>query len=113
LEGDPSLAVLATGNFRALGLSRIEVVQGRFQDTFVNVLKKHAPIEFAFIDGHHDRQATREYFDQLRTNLAQQSVVVFDDVFWSRGMHSAWKEIRASAPPGIAVSLGRMGIYLT
>lgn len=111
LEGDPVLASLAEQNFADLGLSRLSVVRGPFEETLPSVLSRTAPADFAFIDGNHGEEATKRYFNEFRTHLSFAGLIVFDDILWSRGMYRAWKDISRNPSPGWTVSLGRMGVY--
>ncbi len=110
LEGSPALADLARANLQTLGLQRATVITGPFQDTLAGALKESAPIDYAFIDGHHLEQATLKYFDQLFPFLADNSVVVFDDVSWSPGMRRAWKKILADPRVQISADFSKLGI---
>ncbi len=101
LEGQPAFADRARETLAHLGLGNAEVVTGPFQDTLGDVLDRAAPVDYAYIDGHHDEQATQDYFQQLLPHLADESVLVFDDINWSEGMRRAWAAI--SAHPAVAV----------
>jgi len=110
LEGSESLASLAKENLDALGLENATVVSGKFQDTLDMVLGEHQPIDCAFIDGHHDEEATEIYFQQIQPYLQKGSIVIFDDISWSRGMRNAWKKIRENEKVKISLDLRTMGI---
>src|SRR5438132_9030219 len=71
LEGAPALVEVARGHLAELGLERATIVPGRFQDTLDDVLASEAPIDYAFVDGHHDRDATLEYFERLLPSAAE------------------------------------------
>ena len=58
------------------------------------VLEEMRPVDFIFIDGHHDEQATIGYFEQVRPWLADRNAIVFDDIDWSDGMRAAWAHHR-------------------
>jgi len=88
LEGAKSLASLAKDNFQQLGLENVDVVIGRFQDNLGRILTKKV-IDYAFIDGHHDEEATISYFEQFFPYLSQKSLLIFDDISWSDGMRRA------------------------
>lgn len=64
--------------------------------------------DLAFVDGHHDEQATLDYFALIRPRMRTGAVMAFDDIEWSDGMRRAWKEIRAS--DGVASSWARKGL---
>jgi predicted O-methyltransferase YrrM len=113
LEGSSAFAEIAGRNLQSLGLGhRVSVVVGRFQDTLDGVLDDLRSVDYAFIDGHHDEQATVLYFEKLLPHLSRQAVMVFDDIAWSPGMRRAWQ--RVSSDPRIDVSIDflSMGICL-
>jgi predicted O-methyltransferase YrrM len=110
LEGSPALANLARTNLKALGLKRATVKTGPFQDTVADALEESRPIDYALIDGHHEEHATLRYFEQIFPFLADNSVIVFDDVSWSAGMRRAWNRIIADSRVQISVDLSKLGI---
>lgn len=109
IEGAPDLARLAREHLAQLGLDA-EVLEGRFGDVLPGVLARSAPLDYVFIDGHHDGPATVAYFDQIHPSLARGALVVFDDVRWSSAMEGAWETVRADPRVRVSVGLGAMGI---
>jgi hypothetical protein len=112
LEGAETKARLAAQNFRELGLDNICTIVGRFQDTLDNVLENHGPIQFAFIDGHHEEKATLTYFERVFPFLSRRSLLIFDDVSWSLGMRRAWNSIEADERVKLSVDLSKIGICI-
>ncbi|MEX2658822.1 MAG: class I SAM-dependent methyltransferase [Acidimicrobiales bacterium] len=112
LEGAPALAARAQANLDGLGLRGVEVVPGLFRDTLQPVLDRTGPIDLAFVDGHHDEDATQVYFEQLLAHLAAPAVVVFDDIAWSEGMARAWDALAGHAAVRLAVDLDRIGVCI-
>jgi predicted O-methyltransferase YrrM len=110
LEGAAARADLARRHLERLGLDNATVITGRFQDTLPGVLANCAPVDFAFIDGHHDEDATKEYFAQVTGHTSTAALVVLDDIRWSRGMQRAWNEIRVDPRVAFAVDLRVLGI---
>ena len=110
LEGAVSLASLAEENLQQLGLDNAIVVSGRFQDNLERVLKEYNPIDYAYIDGHHDGDATVSYFEQFLPYLSPKSIIIFDDISWSEGMHCAWKKIEQSEFVRISLDLRTLGV---
>lgn len=110
LEGDQTLASLAIQHFDLLCLDNIKVVTGRFQDTLEDVIFNNLPIDYAFIDGHHQEKATLAYFDQICKHISKASVLVFDDITWTEGMIRAWKAIENDKRVGLTVNLRKIGI---
>ncbi|CAM2802830.1 O-methyltransferase [Helicobacter burdigaliensis] len=94
IEGSGNLAKIARDNHSFFGLENIEVLEGRFDLVLPNLLSKIAPIDFAFIDGHHDKEATLKYYRDILPFMAGEGVMLFDDISWSEGMKEAWEIIK-------------------
>lgn len=94
LEGAPKLAQLSKSTLEKFSFTNCFVVEGRFVDSLPHLLKKYNNIDFAFIDGHHEENATIKYFEAFYSNLSQKAILIFDDINWSNGMRRAWKTIR-------------------
>ena len=109
LEGALAIAERARTNLEELSVPA-EVTVGRFQDTLGPLLEERPAIDFAFVDGHHDRDATIAYFEQLAPHVGEAGALVFDDVAWSPGMAEAWSRIRSDPRVGLAVDLFKVGI---
>jgi len=93
IEGSEELAKYADRNLKKLNYNDYSVKTGRFIDVLPNVLSKDSPIDLVFIDGHHDKVATKEYFELLYPYLNDKAIVIFDDINWSSGMQDVWKEL--------------------
>lgn len=93
IEGSPNIATIARENHQFFDLKNISVFEGRFDVVLPELLNKISPIDFAFIDGHHDKEATLKYFRQILPFMSQGGVMLFDDIAWSDGMKEAWREI--------------------
>lgn len=104
---------VARSNFAELGLDGIETVEGYFDDVLPGVLAKRPPVELAFVDGNHRREATLAYFDLLAGHMGSDGLIVFDDIRWSEGMAEAWEEISVSEAAAHVVDLGRTGLVVT
>ncbi len=110
LEGSDSLAEIARKTFNKLGLERSTVISGRFQDTLKDAIDKSANIDFVFIDGHHDEQATIKYFNEILPCLSNRAILVFDDISWSKGMRRAWNMILKNNDIRLSFNLYALGI---
>lgn len=114
LEGAPALAERARLHLDELGLAGCaEVITGLFRDTLQPVLHRVGAVNLAFVDGHHDEQATQDYFDVLLDHLSRPAVVVFDDIRWSDGMTRAWEALARHPEVSVSVDLERVGICVT
>lgn len=109
IEGCPALAEMARKNFRDNGLKNIEVVEGRFEKMLPEVLTSFGHIDFVFFDGHHTKEATLKNYQVCVPFIRNESVFIFDDIYWSSGMEEAWHEIRQGGPVRSTIDLFGMG----
>jgi predicted O-methyltransferase YrrM len=110
LEGSASRAAQSRRNLESLNLTNVTVVTGIFEDTLDSTLRDSAPIDYAFIDGHHDEHATLKYHEQFLPHLVDDAVVVFDDITWSPGMRRAWQTLQQH--PNVAASIDLLNVGL-
>ena len=96
LEGDPTHAREARQLFHSFQRENIEVLEGNFDDTLPTTLNTFPECELVYVDGNHTEEATLRYFEVLiqHKNI---TCIVFDDIYWSKGMMRAWKQICADS----------------
>jgi precorrin-6B methylase 2 len=109
LEGCPQTAAVAQEQFDRLKADNIRLVTGDFATTLHEVLLTLKRVDFAFIDGNHRMKPTLDYFEQLLACCHEDTVLVFDDIHWSREMENSWKAIRSHPRVTITADLYRMG----
>lgn len=110
LEGAGVLASEARRNLCELGLAKVDLITGRFQDKLPEVLRAQKHFDFVYIDGHHDEQATLSYFEQILPFLNNNALIVFDDISWSEGMRKAWDTILSCEKVRLSVVFYGVGI---
>jgi predicted O-methyltransferase YrrM len=109
LEGSPDIAAIAQRNFEKLGIHNIEVVTGRFEDNLEDVLKKMGTVDMVFIDGNHRLEPTLKYFEQINRYVHNKTITIFDDIYWSSEMKSAWETAIKHPKVRISVDLYALG----
>lgn len=90
-------------------IDNIDIIRGTFEDKLNLVLNNMPSLDFVFIDGNHTFNATIKYFEQMLNKVNNQSVVVIDDIYWSKEMYQAWKEIQKNERVTITIDIHRMG----
>ncbi len=110
LEGCPETASLAKENFNQLELTNVDVIVGNFDDTFPKLINKVPQIDFVFIDGNHRKQATLDYFNWCLPKVHDKSVIIFDDIYWSKGMKEAWEQIKIHPQVSVTIDLFWIGL---
>lgn len=109
-EGDPTLSNLAKSNFNKFNLGNIDLVSGRIEDTLGPQLASVEKIDFAFVDAHHNYDATLRNFETLSRYLHRNGCIIFDDIHWSNDMERAWRVIKHSPTVSLSIDIFQMGI---
>ncbi len=112
VDGAQDIAPLAAATLQALGHGRIDQRVGRFQDILDRILAEVAPLDYAFIDGHHDGPATVDYHGRVAARARPGAVLAFDDIRWSQPMLEAWQTIIAGDGIALTVDLGDIGLVV-
>jgi predicted O-methyltransferase YrrM len=110
LEGCPQTAGIAKEVFKKAGLNDIEVITGNFDDTLGGVLNSQEKLDFVYIDGNHQRDATLRYFEWCLPKVHEDTMLIFDDIYWSDGMKQAWEQIKAHPQVSATVDLFWIGL---
>ncbi len=112
IEGCAVIAEKATENFNKFGIMNIEMVMGNFNHLLSKTLNRFGKLDFVLIDGNHRKEPTIDYFQQILPKLHAGSIVVIDDIHWSKGMEQAWNEIKANEAVSVSIDLFKAGILL-
>lgn len=110
LEGARAVAAIANENFAALGLDNITRHMGNFADTFPRLLPSLKHPAFIFIDGNHRKVPTLHYFNHLLGFAEESTIIVFDDIHWSKEMEEAWEIIKLDPAVTLSIDLFFIGI---
>ena len=89
IEGSKALYNTTKNNLS--GCNNLTLINGIFKNELPK-LNNHK-WDLIFIDGHHDKLATIAYFEALLPNIHNDSLIIFDDIYWSKGMTEAWEYI--------------------
>lgn len=109
LDAAEQVQAYAKSLHNELGYKNITYIEGQFDQTLPHLLKDIPRIDFAYIDGNHTEDATLRYFEWIKPKLHDHSVVVFDDIYWSKGMTAAWERIKADKSVSLSIDLYRQG----
>jgi len=108
-EGCPNTAEIAREQFRIANIDP-SVIEGNFDDTLSPFLASIDKLDWVFIDGNHQEEPTIRYFEQCLKKCHPNSVLLFDDIYWSKGMAAAWENIQAHKRVTVTLDLFQVGI---
>lgn len=109
-EGAKAIAAIAKENFKQLGIGNIHLIEGNFDETLPNYLLATTKIDLAFIDGNHRKAPTLRYFELLLKNVSNDTLLIFDDIHWSKDMEDAWQIISTHPRVTASIDLFQIGI---
>ena len=110
LEGDPNCIRVANEVFKKLDLNNINTILGQFNETLEPVLSSINKIDLVFMDGHHNKEATMSYYDQIKIYCHNKTIIIVDDIYWSKGMQNAWKQLISSQDVTLSIDLFFCGV---
>lgn len=90
--------------------NRIEFKLGTFKERLPEVLEILPSVDIAYIDGNHDYENTIWHFNMLLKKVNANSVLIFDDINWSKEMAAAWEEIIKHEQVSISVNCYKFGL---
>ena len=109
-EADKSIADIARLNFQTLHRENINLIRGDLDITLAETLDKCDKIDMAFIDANHRLKPTLEYYELLLRKCHQDSVLIFDDIHYSREMEQAWNTIIDKVEVTLSIDLFDIGV---
>lgn len=109
-EGCTETAKIAEENFKKTKTKNINITLGNFEETLKEILVKMSTLNLAFIDGNHTKNATIAYFEECLKYSKNDTIFVFDDIHWSKGMEKAWECIKSHKKTTLTIDLFYVGI---
>ena len=110
IEGCPEISKKAGENFKALELNNIKQIEGNFDDVLDGVLNEMKTVDMVFFDGNHRLIPTVNYFEKILPFCTNETVLVFDDIYWSEEMEEAWAFVKNHPSVKITIDIFEMGL---
>jgi len=110
LEGCPNIGALAQKHFNTFKGTNIDLKIGDFFETLPQALQQLGRLDYALLDGNHQKEPTLDYFEQCLPYLHEQSVLILDDIYWSEEMQAAWTTIQKHPRVTLTIDLFYFGL---
>ena len=92
IEGCANTSSFAKTKLEELEINNVDCLIGNFSEVIPNL--KDQTFDFIFFDGHHNKEASIQYFEALLSKVHNDTIFAFDDIYWSEGMTEAWDYIK-------------------
>lgn len=107
VEGCPNTLSKAQEYFEKFNLHNIQIHQELFSEFLENTSTQ---FDLIFIDGDHNGERTLGYFNSLLKKVHNNSVIIFDDIYWSKDMTAAWQKIIANEKVTVSIDTFQWGL---
>jgi len=108
IEGCTALSKYISENYAN---AKTHYISSTFEDFFEQHKSKNTSWDLIYIDGNHTFEATLNYYQQIKErHIHKDSCVIFDDIYWSKGMLKAWQQIISDEAITLSIDLFYMGI---
>lgn len=101
VEGCAEIGRIAGQKLESLKIPHLDLKNDRFSRFFEGNLVN--PFDLIYFDGNHSKKATLSYFETLLPTAHNDSVFIFDDIYWSAEMTEAWEAIKQH--PKVSVTI--------
>ncbi|APY07561.1 methyltransferase [Winogradskyella sp. J14-2] len=103
IEGCKNTSNFTESNF----IENVSFIRGDFASV-IPTLRENS-FDCIYFDGHHNKEATIQYFEALLPKAHNDSVFIFDDIYWSKEMTKAWDYIKSRNAVTVTVDCFHLG----
>lgn len=107
IEGNSALHQYTKQTLASKGFNNIQLVNAKFDDVLEDLIAENQ-FDLIYIDGNHTFEATIRYFELFAAQ--KNTVIIFDDIYWTKDMTKAWNYIKKDKKVDISVDLFKFGI---
>ncbi len=109
-EGCQQIAKKAKQNFEQLDQKNIEIIIGNIDTTLPKNISSLPSLDFVFLDANHRYEPTIKYFNCILEKCHDNTLIILDDIHWSKGMKKAWQEIIKNEKITVSIDLFHFGL---
>lgn len=92
IEGCSKTSKFSETQLKKFEIKNVSFITNNFDDEIKKLTSN--TYDIIFFDGNHQKEATLRYFEALLETAHNNSVFIFDDIYWSEGMTEAWNIIK-------------------
>ena len=113
VEGSAEKYVFAGKFLDELGFPSIELLNADFEEVYPGLLDEAEGRVMVFIDGDHRYEPSmRRSLALLNHEKISEAVLILDDIYWSKEMEAAWRDLSSLPGSLISIDLFYFGIII-
>lgn len=109
LEGCPNTSHQCQLQLQKYNIENVECINTEFSP-YLETATRNCDWKLILFDGNHSKSATLQYFELLVPTISNDSVWIFDDIHWSKGMEEAWEFIKNHPKVTVTIDTYQWGI---
>jgi predicted O-methyltransferase YrrM len=102
-EGCQATFSVAQKHLNDSGIDNVYLYNLEFTGFLSQMSAQKTQVDLAYVDGNHTKTATLAYFEALLPLISKDSILIFDDIHWSKEMEEAWDTIKDH--PAVTVTI--------
>lgn len=110
LEGCANTINQCQCQLQKFNINNVECVNAEFSSYLKTYNLQPTTYNLIYFDGNHSKKATVDYFELLLPTITNDSVWIFDDIHWSKGMEEAWEIIKDHSKITVTIDTFQWGI---
>lgn len=110
IDACSSSQAVAKENFNLLNFNNITTITENIDVVLDDVLSEIRELELVYFDANHNYSATIRYFNKCLNYINNNSIFIFDDIYWSKEMKKAWNEIISYQKITLSINFFHKGI---
>lgn len=93
-----------------LNINNVELLSGNVNELLPELISGIHELDFILIDGNQPVAAILNYFKCCLPKMSKHSMMIFEDIYRSSEMMSAWKEIKSNPEVSVTIDLFWIGL---
>lgn len=110
IEGSKELSDFAKLLSKNNNITNCTFINEKFDDALPRLLNELSSVDLLYVDGNHTYESTLNYFKTAKEKCSNDSVFIFDDIYWNKNMFKAWEEIKHDATVTLSIDAFYFGI---
>ena len=97
-------------SLQKLNIHNVKLLSGNANELLPELISGIPELDFILIDGNHPGAAILNYFNCCLPKMSKNSMMIFEDIYRSSEMKSAWEEIKSNPEVSVTIDLFWIGL---
>lgn len=110
IGGYSETLAITRDSLQKLNIHNVELLSGNVDVLLPEIIRGIPELDFILIGGNHPREAILNYFKYCLPKMSKHSIMIFEDIYRSREVQSAWEEIKSNPEVSVTIDLFWIGL---